>query len=320
MNYEDQVVDLLARADPAREETDYRAVGAAAYLSALQTSGTESVARETPRMNTPEPVGRGVRWLAAAMVIVVIATVGILLFTIADDPPVATTPNIEEPEPIPTTEPETTPSTDAESDPVGASGFPIFNGQTEQGDYEWNFPALNIVMTSDGTWRCVDGCSLEEELIQTNGGFIIRSSVPGGAAAFSGLDITAEEARDMFASEPAITVGALEPFYPTHPDAVWTGFRFLADIREDAPMSSGCQSSVDYGTYPCAVVWFGGWATGTNGIAVHGPVTIYILTDDNGQTIFGASFWFPWPLPPEGDHEALNEQLEKLIETLRFVP
>lgn len=320
MSYEDRVVELLAWADPAREQPSYRAVEGDAYLTAIQTISIEALAPGMTQGAAPEP-GREVKWLAVAMVIAVLTTVGILLFTVGDQPPAATTPSIEELEPVPTTDPvpTTTPPTDPEMDSIGTSGRPLFNGQTEPGDYEWAFPALHILMTSDGNWKCVNLCNIEEEFLQSNGGFIIRSSVPGGAAAFSDLDLNAEDAREVFASESGVAVGELEPFQPTHPDANWTGFRFLVDIRADAAMSSECQGSVDYGTYPCVVVRFGGWATGDNGITVHGPTMVYILAAEDGQTIFGSSFWFPWPLPPEGDHEALNEHLEELIGTLRFV-
>ena len=324
---EDQVVDLLVTADPARIEKQYRAVEGSVYLTGLQTKDDIlQVEEPAPDLETGRNLGL---WLVAAALIIVLATAGILILSVLDEAPVATTPNIEEPEPTPTTAPEavvepepTTPTTAAQTTErvtVGNTGLPLFSGQTEPGDYEWMYPAINVVMTSDGEWRCVNLCSLEDEKIQSNGGFLIKSRVLGGYVALSDLGMSADAAREVFASDPDLIVGPLEVVEPAHPDADWTGSRFVVDIHEDAPMHTDCQQGGDFGVYPCVVVPFGGWDTGENGITVHGPVVVYVLTASNGETYFASPFWTPWPLPPNGDHEATNQHLEELVETIRFV-
>lgn len=333
MSYEDQVVELLDLADPAREQTTYKTAEGRAFLAAVQTRS-----HELSRLDASDTLGsrgrRDWRWLAAAAVVAVLATIGVALTVINQEPPVATTPIVEEsvpttepeavvePEPItPSTVAETTPSTEPEADAIGVSGLAIFDGAPAAGDYEALGKSLRVVFASDGQWKdCI------RPYCDVHGGIEIQPtqllSVFGWIEASPAPDLLRTELADT----PGLLVGDMTAFEPSHPEATWTGVRFSVDVDPGAGRHPACQVGSGDADFPCVEVPFLSPFFVNEAIDmvpinlyIHGPTEFMVLTKPDGSHYWAAPIWYPYPKGPQGAYEMINERFAELVQTIRFV-
>ncbi len=308
---------LLVRANPAPDEPRENPVTAAGYLATLKERSREMQTIEKTETRDPGGPQRNWTWLIAAAVIAVLATVGLILMTGDDEAPVATTPQVEEPEPVPSTAPEsleepepTTPSTEPEPEPV-VEGPPIFDFQTEPGDYLFEHRTQSFVFTSDGEWAaCTFRCS-----DWTEGLTMTSRLVSGGIVAIDPSSSEPDSIKAELEAIPGLIVGEWTPVEPTHPDATWAGQALSVDIADDAGTDPFCQSTGSGATYPCAELDLGSFGT----FIVHGPITLYVLESDTGRNMLVTPFWGHEPLPTDEEFAALSEHLAELVGTIRFV-
>jgi len=335
---EDRVIEILNRSNPVPEEISSDR-SATRYLVELQTRSSEMRTIEKREAESPVPGGpNGWKWLAAAVLIAVLATAGIVLLTTAEDEPtVATTPQVEE-DPVPTTrqveedpvpsteavdEDEPTPPTSApDAEALGVTGLPIFTGQPSAGDYEAVADDLSIVFTSDGSWKdCV------KPTCDNRGG--VEMQPQELLSVFGWIEPTpmsTDEFRTMFTATSGLLVGEVESFSPTNADAGWTGSSFVVDVEPTAGRSSTCESGgLDGPPYPCIVVeaferfWLDRDSGDTLSFAIHGPTQFHVLTKPDGTNVWAAAIWFPYPQAPEGSYESMNDRFSELVQTIRFI-
>lgn len=335
MSYEDHVIELLARADPARDEVSYQHMEGAKYLQAVQMKSPEVLETNDPSpLEADDPMSW--RWLAAAAILAVLATVSILIATMEETPPVATTPEIEEPEPVPTSAPESieepmpstptttrepTPSTEADTEAIGVSGLPVFEGQPPAGDYEAIGANLRLVFTSDGDWKdCIrpycdvhGGVEIQPSGLLSVYGWIQASPSPAGL-------------HSSFSNTPDLLVSEMVPFAPSHPDADWTGNRFTVDLDPSAGRHPACQVEFLSEEFPCVEVPFLSPFFVNDelqlvpiNLFIHGPTEVMVLTKPDGTSYWAAPIWYPYPQAPEGEYEAINQAFSELVQTIRFV-
>ncbi len=334
---EERAIQRLERANPRPHSAQtIESLGGAGYLAVIKTRSKEmqtmDIERETDSQKRPPTWG----WFAlAAAVIAIIATVGIILAGGEDEAPIATTPQIEEPElvpttePVPSTEPEATaestvPTTEPEPGPqLGVTGLPIFTGEPPAGDYEAISDNLHITFTSDGQWRdCV------KEWCDWRGGIEFRPSekLLHAYGWIEPTPHTAGEFRDIFAATPGLVVGPLETLAPASPDAEWTGATFMVDVEPDAGHDTCAPYLPGPVEFPCvAVAELDGLLTEAAlppvaGVwIVHGPTQVHVLTRPDGRNVWASVLWFAFPEAPEGKYEEMNQQMNELVETIKFV-
>jgi len=323
---EDSVIEILNRSNPVPEEVSSDR-SAARYLVELQTRSSEMQTIEKRETESSMPGGpNGWKWLAAAVLIAVIATAGILFATAEDEPTVATTPEVKE-DPVPSTqavdEDEPTPPTSApDAEVLGVTGLPIFTGQPPAGDYEAVADDLSIVLTSDGSWKdCVKqacdnrrGVEMQPQELLSVYGWIEPTPM------------STDEFRTMFTATDGLLVGEFEPLSPTNGDASWTGSSFVVDVEPTAARSSTCESGgLDGPPYPCVVVeplgrfWLHRESGDTLHFAIHGPTQFHLLTKPDGTNVWAAAIWFPYPQAPAGSYESMNDRFSELVQTIRFI-
>ncbi|MEX1038827.1 MAG: hypothetical protein WDZ96_08245 [Acidimicrobiia bacterium] len=284
--------------------------------------------RET---GSPVPGGPNAwKWLAAAVMIAVLATAGILFATAEDEPTVATTPQVEE-DPVPSTEPEavdevdpvpsteavdedepTPPNTAADAEVVGVTGLPIFDGQQVPGDYEVTAPTRNFIFSSDGNWGiCTFRCDGWEDGLGVN-----SRLVPGGIAAIDPSSQSVDKLHDQLAAVPDLIVGEVRSFNPEDENANWAGSQFSVDVSPDSGFAKLCSQIGSVDPYPCVD---GKGFAGIPEFVVHGPITIYVLEHTDGSNLLVVPWWGPQPQPSETEFSAFAEHLEELVQTIRFV-
>lgn len=323
---EDRVIEILNRSNPVPEEISSDR-SATRYLVELQTrsSGMQTIEKHETESSMPGGPN-GWKWLAAAVLIAVIATAGILLATAEDEPTVATTPQVEE-DPVPSTEAvdenEPTPPTSApDAEVLGVTGLPIFTGHPPAGDYEAVADGLSIVFTSDGSWK---DCT--KSACDNRGGVEIQPQEL--LSVFGWIEPTpmsTDEFRTMFTATSGLRVGEIESFSPTNADAGWTGSSFAVDVEPTAGRHSTCESGgLDGPPYPCVVVealerfWLDPDSGDTLDFAIHGPTQIHVLTKPDGTNVWAAAIWFPYPQAPEGSYDSMNDRFSELVQTIRFI-
>lgn len=314
---QEKVLEIYARANPAPTGMERApAPETAVYLDKLRERSNEMQTIDLEKQPDTGDRPPQWKWIAlAAAVIVVIATVGIILTTSNDEAPIATTPQVEEPEPVPSTEPEAveepepTPTTVPEAS--GPEGIELFDFQTEPGDYYVEHPIQSFLFTSDGEWgscsfRCADW---DDGLAMTS------RLVSAGIVAIDPSSSGPEAIRAELESVSGLIVGEWTPVEPQHPDATWTGQALTVDIADDAGTDPQCEATGSGASYPCAFFEFAGFPN----FVVLGPTTLYVLESGDGSRMLATPYWGHEPLPTDQDFAALDAHFLQLIQTIRFV-
>jgi hypothetical protein len=180
---------------------------------------------------------------------------------------------------------------------------------------------VRLIFTSDGKWKdCI------RHWCDVRGGIEVQPKEPLSVYGWIEPSSSPAELHSSFSEVEGLVVGPMAPFRPDHPEARWSGMRFIVDVEPNAPRHHACAADPLDPDYPCVEVPFLSpfFVNEVDYLAevdlyVHGPIEVMVLTTPDGSHYWAAPIWFPYPMAPEGAYQLINERFVELVRTIRFL-